>query len=201
MRKIILFLALLILLLILITGCLPRPPVTAPEPISQEKTTEQPTVDAAENKSMAEEKLLSCEDWARTLFPEQWVFNQEVTQDPKLTGEILGLREGKWKDGAMIRGTSSTKIMLGYEKGENLNYYYTKPMYPSLEHKYGFIYSEQVIDNKGNILGANAFTIRPAFKVLADLVKNESNPWGYEIKMRHLSLLLVEPNFLSCERV
>ena len=201
MQKILLFLAWLILILTFTTGCWPSQSATTPEPIGQEKTTEQNEQPVIENKSVAEEKPLSCEEWAKTLFPEQWVFSQDVTDDPKLTGEILSLREGKWKDGAMIRGTSSTKIMLGSAKGENLNYYYAKPMYPGLESKYGFTYSEEIIDNRGNIFGDNTFTIRPVFKVLADLVKNESNPWGYEIMMRHLSLLMVEPNFVSCERV
>jgi len=149
-----------------------------------------------------EEQELSCEEWAESMFPSSWVFLQEVTQDPILTKEILGLREGTWSDGAMIRGTSSTKIQKGSEAGENINYYYSKPIFPGLdEEKYGFLYSEKIIDDKGTVLGENSFKIRPVFKVFTDIVKDEENKWGDPIKIRYLTVTIVEPNIVSCERV
>ncbi|MBN2052380.1 hypothetical protein JW756_02655 [Candidatus Woesearchaeota archaeon] len=143
----------------------------------------------------------SCEDWAKTLFPEQWVFKQDVTEDPKLTRAVLYLYQGVWKDKLTISGTSKTKIMLGSETGENIKYYYTKPIYvTSDQSQYGFSYYKKIIDEEGNVLGADYFKIRPVFKVLYDTSKDELNADNNTVKTRYLSLLMVEPNFMNCTR-
>ncbi|MBN2459241.1 hypothetical protein JXB28_03065 [Candidatus Woesearchaeota archaeon] len=146
------------------------------------------------------EPVVSCEEWAISVFPEQWVYAQTVTNEVQLARESLVLIDGKWKDGSVIRGTSFTKVAKGSLQGENINYYYAKPMYPGLEEKYAYAYSEDVIDQQGTILGKNAFSIRPYFRVIADLTEDENNTQGYPVKTRYLSLVMVEPNMLSCER-
>jgi hypothetical protein len=163
----------------------------------------QPTVQPAENEPAVPEQPkpeLSCEDWVKSMFPEQWAYAQTATHEAQFTRENLVLQDAKWKDGSSIRGASFTKVAKGSLQGENINYYYSRPMYPGLEEKYGYSYSEDIIDPQGTILGKNAFTLRPYFRIIADLVKDENNTMGYAVKTRYLSLAMVEPNILSCER-
>ena len=123
-----------------------------------------------------------------------------MTQDPKLTREVLSLREGSWKDGSGIRGISSAKIQLGSETGENVNYYYTKPIFITVK-DYGFSYYKKVISSQGIVLGEDSFMINPVFKVMYDTVKEEKNPQNMTVKIRYLSLLIVSPNLVNCTRV
>jgi hypothetical protein len=199
MKEVIFFLV-LVIFIFLISGCA----ITTPEITSQPNTIVEKSV---ENKSVQPVekpvvKELNCSDWARSLFPEQWVFQQDVTHNPVISGEVLSLRQGRWRDGSAIRGTSSTKIQPGSEKGENIHYYYTRPIFIAMEQdKYGYSYSEKVIDAQGNLLGENSFKIRPVFKVLFDTVKEEKDAYNNTISMRYLSLLIAEPNLLSCEKI
>lgn len=194
-RKALVFI--LIAALLLVVGC-------AIEKSEAPIIRTEPTVQPAENEPVVPElpkPELSCEDWAKSIFPDQWVYAQTVTHEAQLARENLVLRDAKWKDGADIRGTSFTKVSKGSLQGENINYYYSRPMYPGLEEKYGYSYSEDVIDSQGTILGRNAFTLRPYFRIIADLVEDENNTMGYAVKTRYLSLAMIEPNILSCERV
>lgn len=196
------YIIILLVFLILINGCAvtQREVSEGPEPIVfvlNESAEEEPEPVVEE-----EEPIVSCEEWAESLFPEQWVFNQDVSQDPELTREVLGLRAGEWSDGSTIKGTSSTKIEKGSETGENINYYYTKPIFQGMKgDKYGFLYSDKVIDEEGNVLGENSFKIRPVFRVIHDTTKDELNAWDHPVKIRYLSLVIKEPGFVSCEKV
>ncbi|MBW2991572.1 hypothetical protein KY348_07795 [Candidatus Woesearchaeota archaeon] len=196
---------LLIILLVLISACSQVEPEINEEPVvaaAEEEHVQEEVVETVNETIEEQEPVITCEEWAESLFPMQWVFNQEVTDDPGLTKEILGLREGTWKDDFMIKGTSSTKIEMGSKTGENINYYYTRPIFPGMkEDNYGFIYSKKIIDVQGNVLGENTFHIRPVFRIIYDTVKDEKNKWGDPIKVRYLSLVIVEPNFISCEKV
>ena len=202
----------LVMILLFISGCASVRPgaesETLEEPVEEkEAPVAEGVVEEAEpafeDEIVEEEALvLTCEEWAASLFPVQWVFNQDVTQDPALTKEVLGLRQGEWKDGSTIKGTSYTSIKKGSETGENINYYYTKPIFIALPYeKHGFSFSEKVIDDKGTVLGENYFMIRPVFRVIHDAVEEEADRQGNPIKVRYLSLVVVEPNFVSCEKV
>lgn len=186
----------LLVLAILVSGCA----VTQREVYEQQ----EPEVIVVVNESAEEpvppadeEPVISCEEWAQSLFPEQWVFQQDVSQDPKLTKNPLSLREGVWADGTTIGGLSSTMVEKGSEAGENINYYYARPIFISVQ-EYGYTYSRTVIDKEGNILGTNSFKINPVFKVIHDTVKNEENAFGHPIKVRYLSLVIKEPNTVDC---
>jgi len=196
--------AILLAFMVLLNGCMPQEQQNQPLPGQEKRTAEVPAVNnttPAPAKAPREEKL-SCEEWAASLYPEQWVFQQDVTQDPKLTREVLSLREGSWKDGSGIRGISSAKIQLGSETGENVNYYYTKPIFITIDaEKYGFSYYNKVVSQQGIVLGENSFRIRPVFKVLYDTVKDENNTQNITYRIRYLSLLIVSPNLENCTRV
>ena len=127
MNRLILFLV----LLILITGCGVRYiQDTAPEPEEKEEIVEEEPIEEEEvEEEIVEEEPMTCEEWAKSLFPVQWIFRQDVTNDPKLTRNPLLLIEGKWKDDTTIGGSSSTSVKKGAETGENINYYYTKPIF------------------------------------------------------------------------
>ena len=146
-------------------------------------------------------KELNCTDWAKSLFPEQWVYKQEADQDPELTKELLVLSGATWRDGSTIRGTSTTKIQRGIEKGENVNYYYTKPIFVAMDQdKYGYAYSEKIMDGWGNVLAENSFKIRPVFEVMYDNVKEEQDYQNNTVHTRYLSLSIAEPIIISCEK-
>jgi len=191
------WLILLFVLVIIISSCTPPEPAV---PLAQTPEAEK-LVETQPEETPAEEKM-NCTEWARSLFPEQWVFKQDVTEDPALTREVLTMQEGRWKDGSVIRGLSSTKIELGSQKGENMAYYYTRPIFVAMDQeKQGYSYAETVIDSTGVFLGDDTFKIRPAFRVHYDLTKEEKDASNTTIKMRYLTLLIVEPNILSCDKV
>jgi len=190
---------LLLVLAIMISSCAPPATVTPP---SQLIPREEMPVETQPEETPPAEKVMNCTEWARSLFPDQWVFKQDVTEDPKLTREVLTMQEGRWKDGSFIRGLSSTKIEVGSQKGENMAYYYTRPIYVTVDQeKHGYSYAEQVINSQGVFLGENTFKIRPVFRVHYDLTKEEKDASNTTIKMRYLTLLIVEPNILSCNKV
>ena len=189
-------LILLLVLMVVLIGCTTVRPGVDKEPRLEEEVIEE-EVEAEEEviEEEVEEPEPTCEEWAESLFPAQWVFNQDVSHDPKLTKEIIGLREGKWRDNSSIKRTSSTKIELGSGPGENRNYYYTRPIFPGMkEENYGFVYLE------GSLGVTNTFHIRPVFRVIRDTVKDERNERDDLIKVRYLSLRVQEPGFISCER-
>ena len=196
---------LLMILALVLTACSqvePEPPieVETEQEVAEEVVEEEVEEEVVEEEPVEEEPVITCEEWAEELFPVQWVFKQDVTNDPRYERNPLTLRDGKWQDNVTIGGTSSSKVAKGSETGENINDYYTKPIYITIQ-EFGYTYNKQVIDEEGNILGVDTFKIRPVFREIHDKVEDEENSYGDTIQIRYLSLVIKEPGFVSCDKV
>lgn len=193
-----------LMLAFLLTGCAMQ--LSEPEELSISPKTPSENKPAEGNQMPGEagsgKAGLSCEEWAASMLPYIWVFSQDATQDPKLTREVISLRQGTWQDGSMIKGLSSTKVELGSKPGENTNYYYSRAIYLGMNQtQHGFTYSERAMNKDGVVLGYNTFKIQPVFRATYDTTLDEKDISNITIKVRYLGLAIVEPNIILCEKV